>query len=124
MDQPFVMIAEDEPIIGYDLCLTVEEAGCEVDGPLPNVSAAMLSYQKRKPDLAILDIDLGRDNVFPLAEKLLAEDVKVIFHSALYSSEEVQERFPDAVMVEKPCPPSALLATVHMVLDTHPQQRA
>ncbi|UIP07867.1 response regulator [Erythrobacter sp. SDW2] len=124
MDQPFVMIAEDEPIIGYDLCLTVEEAGCEVEGPLPDVSSAMLSCQRRKPDLAILDINLGREEVYPLAEKLLAEDVKVIFHSALYFSEEVQERFPDAVMVGKPCPPSALLATVHRVLETHGQERA
>lgn len=118
MEQKFVMIAEDEPVIGLDLCLTVAEAGCEVDGPLPDVSAAMLSYQKRKPDLAILDIDLGRDNVFPLAETLLAEDVKVIFHSALYSPEEVQQRFPQAVILEKPCPPGALLETVQRVLET------
>ena len=118
MEQPLVLIAEDEPVIGYDLCLTVEEAGCEVEGPLPDVSAAMLSYQKRKPDLAILDIGLGKDNVFPLAEKLMAEDVKVIFHSSLFSPEEVAARFPEAVLVQKPCPPSTMLATMHRVLDT------
>lgn len=117
MDQPFVMIAEDEPVIGNDLCLTVAEAGCEVEGPLTDVSAAMLSCQRRKPDLAILDVSLGQDDVFPLAEKLLAEDVKVIFHSSLPGADEVKARFPGAVTVEKPCPPSDLLATVQRVLD-------
>ena len=116
MDLPFVMIAEDESIIGADLAMTMEEAGCEVEGPLPDVSSAMLWYQKRKPDVAILDINLGTDNVFPLAEKLMAEDVKVIFHSGMYSSDEVISRFPGATVLQKPCPPKVLLETVQVSL--------
>ena len=116
MEMPFVIVAEDEAIVGLDLCQTVQEAGCEVEGPLPDVSSAMLSYQKRKPDIAILDINLGTDNVFPLAEKLMAENVKVIFHSGLYCEEEVQQRFPDAILLEKPCPPSAMLKSVQAAL--------
>lgn len=119
MDMPYVMVAEDECIIGQDLCYTVAEAGCEVEGPLPDVSAAMLSYQKRRPDLAILDINLGDDNVFPLAEKLIAEDVKVIFHSGLYSESEVTERFPNATVLQKPCPPRVMLETVQSTLTTN-----
>ena len=116
MDIPFVMVAEDEAIIGYDLCQTVAEAGCEVEGPLPDVSSAMLSYQKRKPDLAILDVQLGKDNVFPLAEQLMKEDVKIIFHSGNYTLDDVVERFPGATVLEKPCPPSAMLETVQATL--------
>lgn len=116
MDVPFVMVAEDEAIIGYDLCQTVAEAGCEVEGPLPDVSSAMLSFQKRKPDLAILDVQLGRDNVFPLAEQLMMEDVKIIFHSGNYSAADVAVRFPGAIVVEKPCPPSEMLQTVQATL--------
>lgn len=117
MHRPFVMIAEDEAVIGTDLCLTVAEAGWEVDGPLPDVPSALASCRKRKPDLAILDIDMGRDDVFPLAERLLAEDVKVIFHSAVPTLDEVHRRFPDAVVIERPCPPGDLIETVHRVLD-------
>ena len=112
MDVPYVMIAEDECIIGTDLRMTVEEAGCEVEGPLPDVPSAMLAYQKRKPDLAILDVNLGDHNVFPLAEKLIAENVKVIFHSGLYSAADVSERFPEATVLEKPVPPRVMLETV------------
>ncbi|WP_284126091.1 response regulator [Parerythrobacter aestuarii] len=116
MDMPFVMIAEDEAVIGFDLCETVAEAGCEVEGPLPDISSAMLSYQKRKPDIAILDISLGSENVFPLAEKLMSEDVKVIFHSGHYEQADVDTRFPGAVLLSKPCPPQTLLETVQRSL--------
>ncbi|MDC0886770.1 response regulator [Altererythrobacter sp.] len=116
MYKPYILVAEDECIIGADLCETVEEAGFEVEGPVSKISSAMLSFQKRKPDLAILDVQLGDGNVFPLAEKLMAADVKVIFHSGNYSTEEVEERFPSATALAKPCPPQTMLENVHQAL--------
>ena len=49
-----VLVAEDELIVGYDLCDTVAEAGYLVEGPFDDLSSAMLAYQKMKPDVAIL----------------------------------------------------------------------
>ncbi|RZV34895.1 MAG: response regulator [Sphingomonadaceae bacterium] len=118
MDAPYVFVAEDEIIIGHDLCQTMKEAGCEVEGPLPDVSSTMLAYQKRKPDVAILDIHLGDDNVLPLAEKLIAENVQVIFHSGLYKPEDIAERFPGATFLQKPVPPSKMLDTVKAKLES------
>ncbi|GAA4042370.1 response regulator [Parerythrobacter jejuensis] len=117
MDRPVVLVAEDEGIIGIDLCDTVEEAGFEVEGPVPDVASAMLAFQKRKPDVAILDVQLGDGNVFPLAEKLIAEDVKVIFHSGNYTLEEMETRFPQATALSKPCPPQTMLANVQSALN-------
>ena len=54
-----VLVAEDEPIVGFDLCDTVAEAGYMVEGPFDEISSAMLSFQKCKPDIAILDVQLG-----------------------------------------------------------------
>ena len=54
-----VLVAEDELIVGYDLCDTVAEAGYIVEGPFDDLSSAMLAYQKTKPDIAILDVQLG-----------------------------------------------------------------
>lgn len=116
LQKQYILVAEDERIIGFDLCETVEEAGFEVEGPVNNISSAMLSFQKRKPDLAILDVQLGDGNVFPLAEKLLAADVKVIFHSGNYSTKEMEERFPNATALAKPCPPQTLLENVYQAL--------
>ena len=58
MSQQCVLVAEDELIIGVDLCDTVEEAGYEVAGPYDTASSAIDSLERRRPDLAILDVRL------------------------------------------------------------------
>ena len=68
-----VLVAEDEFIIGCDLCHTVEEAGYIVEGPFEDLSSTMLAFQKNKPDIAILDVQLEDGIVYPLAEQMIAE---------------------------------------------------
>lgn len=112
-----ILVAEDEMVIAFDLCETVEEAGFQVEGPHAGISAAMLAFQKEKPDLAILDITLDDGNVFPLAKKLEAENVPIIFHSGRHSRCEIEQHFPHALTLMKPCPPAEVLKAVNDVLE-------
>ena len=114
---PCVLVAEDELIIGVDLRDTVEEAGYEVEGPYDRIDTAMLSIQKKRPDVAILDVRLDDGEVFPLAEALLKENVPVIFHSGQVSPREVNHRFPNAQACSKPCPPNQMIEMVREALD-------
>ncbi|MEL7197690.1 MAG: response regulator [Pseudomonadota bacterium] len=107
-----ILVAEDEFITGFDLCDTVAEAGFEVEGPHAGISSAMLAFQKEKPDLAILDVQLDDGVVYPLAEKLQQENVPIIFHSGLDVEQEVANRFPEAKTLAKPCPPSEMINAV------------
>lgn len=111
-DHPVILVAENEAIIGHDLCDTVEEAGYVVEGPHDNVSSAMRAVQANRPDLAILDIELDDGVVYPLAERLMQEDVPVIFHSGHVPLEEMTARFPKVRALEKPCPPTEMLGNV------------
>lgn len=119
MGMPRVLVAEDEAIVALDMCDTVEEAGFEVEGPHNNVSSAMLALQKRKPDLAILDVELDDGDSFKLAEQLMADNVPVIFHSGQFSPDDVAKRFPNAIACSKPCPPGEILDKVQVALSTH-----
>jgi DNA-binding response OmpR family regulator len=116
MAQQCVLVAEDEMIIGFDLCDTVEEAGYEVAGPYDTASSAIDSLERRTPDLAILDVRLDDGEVFPLAEKLMAANVPVIFHSGEVSTKEVNGRYPHAHALSKPCPPNQIIATMREAL--------
>lgn len=116
MSIPRVLVAEDEFIIAHDLCDTVSEAGFAIEGPHPNISSAMLALQKHRPDLAILDVQLDDGDVFPLAEKLMAENVPIIFHSGNYSTEEMNARYPGAIACSKPCPPNEIIDKVQQAL--------
>ncbi|WP_375290274.1 response regulator [Qipengyuania sp.] len=117
MKSPVILVAEDEAIIAYDLCETIESAGFTVAGPFDDPSSALLSAQTEKPDIAILDIKLfGGTTAYALAEKLIAEDIPVIFHSGQVTVEEVRERFPQAWALSKPCPPGEILERVSEAL--------
>ena len=112
-----ILIAEDEAILAYDLAETVEEAGFKVEGPHPGISDAMLAFQKRRPDLAILDVELSDGNVFSFARTLKAEDVPVIFHTGSLTQQEIVDRFPNAIVRIKPCPPTSMLDAVGEALE-------
>ncbi|MDG6077606.1 response regulator [Erythrobacter litoralis] len=112
-----MLVAEDELIVGVDLCDTVEEAGYIVEGPFDEIASAALSFQKHKPDLAILDVQLGDGVVYPLAEQMMAENVPVIFHSGQLTPAEVHRKFPSAKALAKPCPPAEVIQTMQAALD-------
>ncbi len=112
MEQPVILVAEDEGVIGCDLCDTVSEAGYLVEGPHGDMSSAMLAFQKNKPDLAILDVELGDGVSYPLAQILMDENVPIIFHSGRSTAAEMKAKFPSSPALTKPCPPDRMLATV------------
>ena len=112
-----VLVAEDDFIVGFDLCETIAEAGYSVEGPHRDISSALLAAQKDKPDVAILDVNLEDGQSYRLAERLIADDIPIIFHSGDYSVEEMRDRFPRALACAKPCPPGDLIARVHEALD-------
>lgn len=114
-----VLVAEDELIVGLDLCDTVAEAGYLVEGPFDDLSSAMLAFQKNRPDVAILDVQLGDGIVYPLAEQMMAENVPVIFHSGQLTPEEVALRYPDAQALSKPCPPTEIIDRVQQAIQAH-----
>ncbi len=111
-----ILVAETEFIAAVDLCDTFEEAGYEIDGPYAGICAAMLACQKRKPDLAILDIELADGLTYELAQILIDDDVPVILHSEPGEACELAARFPHAVTVNKPCPPAEMLDAVNRLL--------
>ncbi|MEO0642564.1 MAG: response regulator [Pseudomonadota bacterium] len=113
-----ILVAEDEPVVAFDLCDTVEEAGYEVEGPFSGASSAMLASRHEKPDLAILDITLDDGEVFALAEQLEADNVPIIFHSGRLTRSQLRERFPTSTTLAKPCPPADMLSAVNTVLES------
>ena len=113
-----ILVAEDEPIVAFDLCDTVEEAGYEVEGPYSGLSSASQACDSDSPDLAILDITLEDGDVYALAEKLEAESIPIIFHSGSHKEHEVKARFPRATTLTKPCPPADMLSAVNQALET------
>ena len=97
-----VMLVEDEALIAIMMEDLLTDAGCEVAATFGALAPAMewLSTQVDLPDGALLDVNLGGEMVFPLANALLDRGVPFVFatgYGVLPSDD-----FPDVVVLQKP----------------------
>lgn|SRR6056297_2797670 len=110
-----ILVAEDEMIVAFDLCETLEEAGFEIDGPHATVASAERALEGTVPDIALLDVSLQDDLSYNLAKQLVARGVAVVFHSGLHTRDSVRRNFPDVPVLLKPCPPAEVLEAIEAI---------
>lgn len=76
-----VLVVEDEYVIALDLASSLLELGVEVIGPAPSVEQALAVIREHADELdaAVLDINLGSETVYPVAEVLRERGVPFVF---------------------------------------------
>jgi CheY-like chemotaxis protein len=112
-----VLIVEDEALVALDLELAFEDEGVEVVGPALNLRDALSHLGSGAwIDGAVLDVDLGGKDVFPVAEILRARGVPFVFHTGHATRESLDRLFPGVTVCTKPALPSALIAVLlHLI---------
>lgn len=96
-----VLVVEDEALLAYEFADVLRDAGFEVVGPAGSVAMARRLLEHEPCDIAVLDINLGRETSEPLAEQLLGRKIPVIAISG-YSKEQHPTVFRDAHFMPKP----------------------
>ena len=76
-----ILVLEDEALIALDLQATLADAGWDVLGPAGNLARARQFVAAADPDLACLDLNLGKETSHDFARELLARGVPVVFIS-------------------------------------------
>lgn len=75
-----VLVVEDEYVLAEDLLEGLLRCGVQVMGPVASVNEALdLLRTGLSPHLAILDIKLGNELVYPVADALRAQGVPFMF---------------------------------------------
>lgn len=75
-----VLIVEDEVLVGMDLVMLLEDWGYRPDGPHASVKKAFEAMERFGPEIAILDMNLGRgETSVPIAEELAARGIPFVF---------------------------------------------
>lgn len=111
-----VLLAEDEYFLALELDRALRAAGADVLGPAPSVEAA-LDLLGRGVGLgaAVLDVNLGGEMAYPVADALLARDVPVLFTTG-YDRASLPERFAAVRRLEKPVEAGAVLRELGRLL--------
>jgi DNA-binding response OmpR family regulator len=109
-----VLIVEDDIFIALDLERVLDDAGCSVIGPASSVERALRKISDTRLDAALLDVNLGPELVFPVADRLSAEGVPFIFVTGEPST--VPERHWTRPVITKPYKAPAVLEALAAVM--------
>ena len=97
-----VLVVEDEALILFDICANLADAGFDIVGEAVSLDEAFAILANTSPDVAVLDINVGKQTVWPLARTLAQRGTQLVFVSANLEHEELRTEFAQARTMEKP----------------------
>ena len=77
-----VLVVEDDYFLADAMTRALRAGGAEVVGPAPSVATAIRLLRTRNPDAAVLDVNLGEETAFPVADALATDGVPFLFVTA------------------------------------------
>jgi len=101
VDTPRVLLVEDEALVGMMIQDTMSDCGFQIVGPVCTMADALKAARDDDFDAAILDINLGDELVYPVADILVERGVPFIFVTG-YDADGVDRRFRDVPVLQKP----------------------
>ena len=96
-----VLVVEDEAAISLLLEDMLLDFGCQVIGPAARLSAALDMIESEVPDLAILDVNVAGEPIYPVAEALHRHGVPFVFSTG-YGSAGIKDAFRERPVLQKP----------------------
>jgi len=110
-----ILVVEDDPIIGLDIAGILASRGAIVIGPhTTNVTALMALGEN--PDVALLDVNLGRETTDEVALQLNELSVPFIVLSGQIDSSDLGSEFASGTVVPKPFSETQLVKTISDIL--------
>src|SRR6267142_6164707 len=99
---PHVLVLEDEPLIALMVREWLTELGCETVGPAHTVPAALALIKNGTLDGAILDVSIGDQNCFPVADALLSKGIPFALATDRAPGDGLPTNYAGALSLSKP----------------------
>lgn len=105
-----VLVVEDDFYIATDTSQWLESAGAEVIGPTGRIEE-LPHLLERSPNVAVVDINLGRGPSFEVPAMLRERKIPFLFMTG-YDQQVIAEDLQDVPRLEKPVRERDLLAAI------------
>ncbi len=96
-----VLVVEDEMLIGMLLEDMLTDMGHTVVAIIPRVNEALATARSEEFDIAILDVHLNGQAVFPVAEALIERGIPFVFATG-YGERGLPEQYRSRPILQKP----------------------
>ena len=104
-----ILVVEDDYLIAIDVADQLKRAGAVVIGPAPSVAKAKRLLAAGDVDAAVLDVNLGEENSFPVAQELQDRGVPFLFSTG-YDSADIPAEWKHVTVAMKPLRPALVVA--------------
>lgn len=111
-----ILVAEDNPMVAWDIASAVEDAHGIVMGPFDTVAEALSFLEGHSVSGAILDIELKDRNVTPLAQALLRLQIPMVFQSGQNLPEALSDNQPSLPLFSKLVDRRLLVEKLHTLI--------
>jgi two-component system, response regulator PdtaR len=114
-----VLIVEDDFIVAFDMQTLLEEHGATVCGPATDLDEArgVIAAEGAKLQVAILDVNINGQYVFPIAEELRRAGIPFVFATAYADDDRLfPEPLRDVPRLAKPVLPNVLIGHLKRLL--------
>lgn len=111
-----VLVVEDEFVIALTMEAALRQEGYEVVGPAASVGQALRLLDAERPEAAVLDVNLGDETVYPVADALAQRRAPFLFVTG-YEQPDLPAAHRERPVLNKPCPARELLARLAAALD-------
>jgi DNA-binding response OmpR family regulator len=106
-----VLLVEDEFMVALLLETELAAIGCEIIGPIGRLDKALEMAQREAVDVAILDVNVNGNEVYPVAEALAARGIPFVFVSG-YGRQGLRAPWGDRPTLQKPFRIDDLVAVI------------
>jgi PAS domain S-box-containing protein len=96
-----VLLVEDEILVAMMMKDILSELGFSIIGPFSRLDEAMVAAVHEDIDAGIIDVNLGGEFVYPVADVLAARKIPFVFITG-YGVESIDNRFGYVPIVKKP----------------------
>jgi CheY-like chemotaxis protein len=110
-----ILLVEDESIVAFLIEDMLRELGASGVSHAPNVAKALALLEDTVPHIAVLDINLGYELVYPVAAHLRARSIPFIFASG-YGKSGVAPEWSAHTVLQKPFDAQMLGEALHREL--------
>lgn len=110
-----VLVVEDEMMVLLNIESILADLGCEAISAAATVESALALLDAERFDCAMLDVNLGGQTSYPIADALVARSIPFVFSTG-YSDDRIAVRFGDRPVLKKPYSDDELSAALARLL--------
>ncbi len=124
LDDQHILVAEDEYAIANAITTVLVDAGAKVLGPVPSVARALrMATAPGRLDVALLDVNLRDEAIWPVVDALQARGVPVVLATG-YDRSATPQAYACLPRCEKPVRGRELVRLLARELDLQRQSEA